>query len=426
MGAGGSAPDLGMSLPSRFAAAMQRLGPFEPAPRLAVAVSGGADSMALALLAQDWVLARAGNLLALVVDHGLRAASSQEAALTVARLTSRSIPAILLRLTDLTAGPALAARARVARYAILRAACLADGRLHLLLGHHAADQAETVLLRREGGSGQRGLAGMSALLEQDGLRLLRPLLAMPPGPLRELLHAERMGWVEDPSNADLRTTRGRLRGGLADPAGTGPDIVRLCEAARTAGRDRAAQDLHVAEILAERAAIHPEGFARLSDGAIEPAALSALVQTISGAAYPPPAASIAALAERLRPATLAGVRVLPAGRSGRGWLLVREAAAVGPPVPATPGVVWDHRFRLALDASPSHHASIAALGRDSAGLRRQSSLPAAVLQVLPAIRSGNLLVAVPHLDYPDPEGCARVTMGFSPGRPAAGAPYLPI
>src|SRR5581483_11924045 len=69
-----------------FAALMAPLGPFEPAPRLAAAVSGGADSLALALLSNAWVSARGGALLALVVDHGLRPTSAAEAAVTIERL----------------------------------------------------------------------------------------------------------------------------------------------------------------------------------------------------------------------------------------------------------------------------------------------------------------------------------------------------
>jgi 3'-phosphoadenosine 5'-phosphosulfate sulfotransferase (PAPS reductase)/FAD synthetase len=67
-------------LTNHFVTAMDRLGPFEPCPHLAVAVSGGADSMALTLLAGDWAVRRGGEVLALTVDHGLRAASSTEAA----------------------------------------------------------------------------------------------------------------------------------------------------------------------------------------------------------------------------------------------------------------------------------------------------------------------------------------------------------
>jgi tRNA(Ile)-lysidine synthase len=422
---------------------MAPLGPFEPAPSLAAAVSGGADSMALALLANDWARARGGSLLALVVDHGLRPASAAEASLTLRRLEQRGIAGRLLTLRGLLPGPALAERARAARYDALRAACAAAGILHLLLGHHAGDQAETVLMRRQGGSGPAGLAAMPALAEYHGLRLLRPLLPVPPVRLRLTLRAAGLSWVEDPSNADQRTLRARLRASLADPDGTGAAVAALCEAAQQAGRARATHDAAIAAVLAQRAVLRPEGFALLLPGApaggpaspggdpgIDPAALAALLQAVSGTAFPPPTASVAALAAAPRPATLWGVRLLPAGRLGPGWLVVREAARVEAAVPAHPGALWDGRFCLSGDAEPPAGATLGALGGDAARVRPRrghgSHLPAAVLRTLPALRCGNFLVAVPHLLYPDPDVCAGLRVGFCPRRPAAGAPFKAV
>ncbi len=191
---------------SDFAALMAPLGPFEPAPRLAAAVSGGPDSTALALLAHAWVRRCGGSLLALIVDHGLRPESGQEATTVAARLAERGINARILPLTGLTAGPALAERARTARYATLLDACRDAGILHLLLGHHAADQAETVIMRALSSSGPAGLAGMAVLHETPSVRLLRPLLFVPPARLRATLAAAGIGWEDDPSNADLRAT----------------------------------------------------------------------------------------------------------------------------------------------------------------------------------------------------------------------------
>ncbi|MGC8469235.1 MAG: ATP-binding protein [Acetobacteraceae bacterium] len=111
--------DAAAGLEGEFAAAMAALGPFAPRPRLAAAVSGGADSLALALLAAGWAAARGGSVLALLVDHGLRPESAAEAAQTAARLAGRAITARILTLRGLTPGPALAERARAARYRAL-------------------------------------------------------------------------------------------------------------------------------------------------------------------------------------------------------------------------------------------------------------------------------------------------------------------
>jgi len=419
------AEESGSIPPTEFAALMVPLAPFGPAPRVAAGVSGGADSTALAILADAWVRGHGGSLLALVVDHSLRPGSAAEAALTITRLSALGIAARRLSLTGLQRGPALAERAREARYAALRAACVEAGIPHLLLAHHAGDQAETVLMRRGSHSGSAGLAAMSIVVEQSELRLLRPLLGVPRARLRATLRARGVGWVEDPSNVDLQALRPRLRASLADPDGTGPGIAALCRSAREAGVARAAQEAETASVLADRVAIYPEGFALLtSPGCLPATALAALIQAVSGSRFPPPSQPVTALAAAPRPATLGGVRLLAARRLCAGLLLVREERAIGPPVPAGRGVVWDGRFRLTTGKTPDG-ATIAALGPDAARFRRISSLPSAVLRTLPALRRGNLLVAVPHLDYCPSHDCEGLRMVFTARRPAAGAPFLP-
>lgn len=407
-----------------FAAAMARLGPFEPAPLLAVAVSGGADSVALAVLANAWARARGGAIIALAVDHGLRAAAADEARTTERLLTGRGIAMRTLRLAGLGPGPALAERARIARYAALIEACEAAGALHLLLGHHLADQAETVALRVLRGSFSAGLAGMAGLVELPTTRLLRPLLGVPPGALRALLRAKRIQWVEDPSNRDVRAQRVRLRLLADDRDGAG--AARVAQAAALAGVAREATERQAAAVLGCAVSIRPEGFAVIQGRTLPPAALGALIQAVGGAPYPPAPDTVATLAARPAPATLGGVRLLPAGRLGPGLLLVREAAAMAPPVTARPSAVWDGRYRLARDATPPAGATLGALGQDATRLRGHSPLPAAVLRTLPALRSGTALLAVPHLGFPDAATCARLRVLFAPPRAAAGAPFHPL
>jgi tRNA(Ile)-lysidine synthase len=408
---------------AEFAALLAPLGPFGAAPRLAVAVSGGPDSMALALLAAEWARSRGGEVLALVADHGLRPESAGEAALTLRRLAARGIAGRLLRLTGLPRGPALAERARHARHAALAEACRAAGIVHLLFGHHAADQAETLLMRRLQGSGAAGLAGMAAMRETDCLRLLRPLLTLPTGRLRATLWAAGVEWIEDPSNRDCTTLRARLRAGLVDPGGGGAAIRALATEAAARGCARAEAERVIAAVLAERASLRPEGFAVLAPGPIPPDALAALLQAISGAPYRPSLRQVVPLAAEPRPATLGGVRLMPAGRMGAGLLLVREEAALGPAVAARPGARWDGRFRFAGPAAPPPEAMLGAFGPVALGLGKRSALPAAVMRTLPALRVRGELLAVPHLDYPDAATCRALRVVFTPCVPAAGAPW---
>jgi tRNA(Ile)-lysidine synthase len=402
---------------------MDRLDPFEPRPALAIAVSGGADSMALTILAEHWARHREGTTLALIVDHGLRPASATEARITVERLARLGIPARLLALSDLTHGPALAERARIMRYDVLTQACREAGILHLLLGHHASDQVETLAMRVLRSSQTHGLAGMSALRETAGLRLLRPLLAIEPATLRGFLTARGADWVEDPSNRDMRATRPRLRHRLATHARPGTGLPQAISAV---ARLRAREEIQTAAELASRAMIRPEGFALLSPGRIGAAALSSLIQTIGGSRYAPGAAQINELAAQPRPATIAGVRIMDAGRFGDGLLVLREEAAAMEPVRAGRNTIWDNRFRVTATQDLPHTAMIGKLGADAARFRDTSYLPSAVLRTLPAVRSGKSLTAVPHLRYVAGEHDPTITALFTPPRQSAGPCFVQV
>ncbi len=369
--------------PSDFAARLNRLGPFEPAPVLAVAVSGGADSLAAAILTRDWARARGGDAKALLVDHGLRAESADEIRLTVARLAAQSIESTVLTLRQLPHGPGLAARARAARHHALEQACAASGILHLVFGHHAADQAETLCMRLLARSQAAGLAGMAALVERPWVRLLRPLLDVAPARLRATLRARGMSWVEDPSNRDPTYQRARLRSLRADPDGTGLATQALIAAGAARGDQRLLDETRDAWALAGAVTLSPLGHA-LWHGALPASALAALLGVVSGRDRAPSAARVAALAADPRPATLAGVHIVPAGRLGPGLLLVREAAALAPPIEAALGSVWDGRFRVAGDAEPG--LTLGGWGRDAP--RDRGGLPSVARAVQPALRRG--------------------------------------
>lgn len=410
---------------------MAPLGPFGRPPRLGLAVSGGADSLCLAILTQAWVQSQNGAATAFIVDHGLRPESRAEAEATLGRLASLGLPARILTLAGLAPGSAISERARAARYAALQAACHEAGILDLALGHHAADQAETLLMRHLRGSGPDGLAGMAPMVETPGLRLLRPLLSLPPGRLRATLAQAGLAWAEDPTNHDLHYTRARLRALRADAAGSGPATRALVAATAFHARDRAEREAETALWLGRHAVIRPEGFALLPDHDWPPAALSALLRLIGGSAYPPDPAAVALLAAAPRAAigrglSLHGVLLRPTGRLGGGFLLCREAAAMAPPVLAAAGAVWDGRFRRAAGMPDLPGEWLGGLGPVPKALRARSDLPARVLATLPAFRdSAGRLIAIPALAWPNPGVIATRRLFFTPAMPAAPAFLAP-
>src|SRR5260221_7951625 len=251
-----------------FATLMAPLGPFERRPFLAVAVSGGADSLALCLLAHDWARARDGTAVGLTVDHGLRAEAAAEAARVGAWLTAHGIGHRILTWRPPPGLRNMQAAAREARYDLLFGWCKAAGCLHLLTAHHREDQAETLLLRLARGSGLDGLAGMSACRETSTCRLVRPLLAVPRARLAALLRDAGQGWIEDPSNRDHSYARARLRGSAALLAREGLSAARLAATARHLGRARIALEDGVTRLLARAAWLHPAGFALLDVGGL--------------------------------------------------------------------------------------------------------------------------------------------------------------
>jgi tRNA(Ile)-lysidine synthase len=416
---------------SEFAALIDALGPFEEQARVAVAVSGGPDSLCLCLLAVVWARERGGEVSALIVDHGLRPTAAAEARQVAEWLRARQIDHHVLRWTGAKPATGIQAAAREARYRLLADWCRTAGVLHLLLAHHLDDQAETVALRQARQSGTDGLAGMAAVRELSGLRLLRPLLGVPKARLLATLEALGQPWLEDPSNLAPGFARTQLR------RNAGLDVLGLARLATEHARRRAADDERTASWLALNARIDPAGFVTLADGALASAppdigrrAVQQILMSVGGKPYPPRRARLDRLIGQLRAGltrgrTLAGCRILP----WQGALLIcREPQVIEEEMALAPGapVLWDGRFRLELKGDAPALA-VRALGR--AGTREFGevgrNLPAPVRPSLPSFWHGEELVAVPHLEMllPVLARSATVRVRFNPASPLAGAPF---
>jgi tRNA(Ile)-lysidine synthase len=398
---------------------------------VAVAVSGGPDSICLCLLADAWARARGGELSALIVDHGLRPTAAAEARQVADWLRACRIGHHVLRWTGAKPATGIQAAAREARYRLLADWCRAAGVLHLLLAHHLDDQAETVALRQARQSGTDGLAGMAAVREIAGLRLLRPLLGVSKARLLATLELLRQPWLEDPSNVAPGFARSRLR------CSAWLEVPRLARVATEHARRRAADDERTASWLALNARIDPAGFVTLADGAlasvppdIRRRAVQQILMSVGGKSYPPRRARLDRLIEQLRGGlargrTLAGCRILP----WQGALLIcREPQMIEDEMALAPGapVLWDRRFRLELNGDAPGLA-VRALGR--VGVRGlgevRRNLPAPVRPSLPSLWHGEELVAVPHLEIllPALARSAAVSVRFNPASPLAGAPF---
>jgi len=186
--------------------------PLAAASRIVVAVSGGADSLALLYLLHRWGnVATRPALAVATVDHGLRSQSAAEAARVAAMSHRLSVPHETLIWRGPKPATGVEAAARTARYALLDAYALASRASHLVTAHTRDDQAETVLLRLAAGSGPAGLTGMRAETLRGTVIHARPLLDIPKERLVATLTAAGLGWSEDESNRDVRFARARLR-----------------------------------------------------------------------------------------------------------------------------------------------------------------------------------------------------------------------
>ncbi|MCW5751060.1 MAG: tRNA lysidine(34) synthetase TilS [Alphaproteobacteria bacterium] len=407
---------------AEFATLMDELGlpPAQPA-RLAIACSGGADSLALALLARDWCRGKGISPLALIVDHRLRPESADEARRTEARLVALGIEARTLVRSGPVPRSNLQEAARETRYRLLAAACRAAGIAYLLLAHHRDDQAETFLLRLGRGSGVDGLAAMAPVTKRpaDEVTLLRPLLGLPRARLRATLEAHGLTWEEDPGNRNEAFARVRLRRLMPMLAAEGMGARRLAATAARMRRAKSALDHYSVRLLGETATMDQAGFALLDAAGLADApeevglrALSRLLMGVSGAARPARLERLEALHAAIvgarlgRGRTFMGCRILP-------WrsriLIAREERAVAAdlalPETGGNGLLWDRRFLIRLAPKPgrvlrvgvleaAHYAALPAPARAAA-----HHLPSAVRRTLPALKGLEGVLAVPHLNY---------------------------
>jgi tRNA(Ile)-lysidine synthase len=424
--------------PDRFAARLMAFGGFERRPHIAVAVSGGPDSLALALLSAAWAKQVDGRVTGLVVDHGLRPESAAEAARTVDLLRAQGFDAVLLRWDGPCPSANLQAKARAARYRLLEGWCAENQVLHLLIGQHRDDQIETLLQRLDRGSGIDGLAGVAAVSYRDFGRLLRPLLEFPKADLIATCQQAGVAWVEDPGNRSDRFARSRLRGVLARSLDTPP--ARLAAAASHAARARAALEQATADMLAQTLKLDPAGFAWLEVAPLRAApdeillrALSVAGASVAGAAHPPRLDRLERLADRLlaaeRVAGVFGGCLWRPARDER-WLIVREPAAIGPAAPLEKTTVWDDRFHVSGGwAGLTVQAFDAALQAEAKANGwippHRNRMPRAAWASLPALCDLDGLVAAPHLLYcrsmEEAGKVAGIAIVFHPRQPFANA-----
>ena len=391
--------------------------PIAGARRFTLAVSGGADSLALLDAVDRWRRLPGRPVpIVLTVDHRLRDGSDREAERVVAVALERGLEAHNLVSTEPRATGDIEAAARRARYSLLIAATRRLLASHLLLAHHRDDQAETFLMRLQRGSGVFGLAAMRPEVRAGDVTIFRPFLDTPRSRLAATAAAAGLVPVEDPMNSDPRFLRARIRRIMPLLAAEGFGPAEIVATTRRLALAADAIDASVDRLIAEAVAVDGLAVAAIDAAAFRAAPetvrlrlLVRLLIAIGGEDYPPRFARLEGLHAAMMghpgsgrfKRTLAGVVV--EARAGR-FFAYREAGRDGLPTIAIAGGytgTWDHRFRVTVGHHGLSGLTLGPLGEDGriAVGASAGGVPASALAALPALRRGGKIVAVPGLSY---------------------------
>ncbi len=184
---------------------------FENNPLIAVAVSGGPDSMALTYLMNNWVISKHGSIIALIINHNLRDDSNKEAKSIVEELKKNKIKSKVLHVSKTKVVKKSMNEARNNRFLKLTNFCKKNNILHLFLAHHKDDNLETYINRKIGGSDFEGLECIKKNIVFDKINVIRPMLIFSKTQIYNFNLNNNIKFIEDPSNVNLKYTRPILR-----------------------------------------------------------------------------------------------------------------------------------------------------------------------------------------------------------------------
>jgi tRNA(Ile)-lysidine synthase len=330
-------------------------------PAVGLAVSGGADSLALLVLARRWAtsLGAPPRLQVYSVDHGLRPEARAEVEMVLAVAERLGVPARGLVWGGEKPLTGMQEAARAARYGLMGRAMAEDGIAVLLTGHHREDQAETVLMRLAHRSGLEGLKGMAATARVEGVRVHRPLLGVERAALRRVVEEAGLVPVEDPSNMDEHYERVRWRKAMPQLAALGLDSETLAIFAERMGEADHALGQMADGAFEAMVRIDGFGAARIERDpllALSPAlavrVLARVLNIVGGRQKPRALGQVERLQQALAAGTTAKATTLLGCvvREKDGAVAVaREPGRVLPPDTALlPGaeLVWDERFLI--------------------------------------------------------------------------------
>jgi tRNA(Ile)-lysidine synthase len=383
---------------------------------VAVAVSGGVDSIVLLHLITNWAKKQQHPLpTALTVNHGLRSESQQEAEFVVSYAKELGAKeSFILNWKKQNIKCNVQSQARKARYKLLTAWCKNNNVKHLLVAHHKDDQAETFLLRLERGSGIDGLSSMDYKSFLNGVCILRPLLDFSRSNIEKYANFHQLKWVEDRSNTDLKYRRTLYRNLLK--ASDNQEILteRICLTALHTKRAAKALMHYTRLAFHGHVNVHDLGYIEIKLSEFyqlpEEIALRLLlysIMAIGSKHYKPRYDSLIAIFNKILQknndvnCTLSECKIRKYGES---ILIIREASKIQKitvSLPLNGPIEWDNRFSCTILGNQECSVTIAPLRKTQKipqFLKDYNCCPE-VFYSLPVVQKDEKVLAYPHVNH---------------------------
>lgn len=379
-----------------------------------LAVSGGADSLAMMYLFAHWrdKSGWPGNSIVATVDHKLRPEAAEEAEF-VAKISARlGFRHEILEWNEFKPVSNIQAHAREARYKLLRELCKSNSVSHILLAHHADDQAETIISRLIRGSGVTGLAAMRPVSEINGIHLVRPLLSVFRSDLEKYLEDQDTPWISDPGNSNAKYQRVRIRQFLSSE---NLDTSRLLGTAKRMQRAEDALNAYLDRFVSSHVTIRYGSIFQielepyfLTPCEIRMRVLVFLINRLAGSDYKPREKSVTALElkiqdgpENAAQVTLGGVVFRWSATRLYCWREIGRASLLHQTI--SPGQIldYDNRISLSLSADSKKEYLLRPIGAvlpGFSGMELDKKIPRAAVHSIPGVWDKQQLL---HLLIPE-------------------------
>ncbi|CAG7592937.1 MAG: tRNA lysidine(34) synthetase TilS [Candidatus Midichloria sp.] len=395
--------------------------------KIALAVSGGADSMCMAFMMHTLGFA----VTCLIVDHGLRPGSTAEVIETKTFLNYQGIEVIILKWLDYDEKLNISnihQKARDARYSLLIEYCIRNDIQHLALAHNKNDQAENVLIRIGRGTGIDGLAQMSSYKIIENITVIRPLLDYTRDEIEETLKQYNWPWVNDPSNLNPKFTRSRARE-LLSSDNCLLTIDKLNLLAKNALRTRDYLEKTTLATFYEVVTVKDLGYIKLDiqkfltmHEEIQLRVLSCILRSLNNQ-YSIRLNNLENLLNKIRhfekwsDATLHGCEILKIKQPYK-LIFIREKNAIKSIVinKGVRRIIWDTRFIIELDSDLDEELRVEALTKTRLPFLKNKLDNSITLEhnklkwILPVMIKNNTVIACPLLGWPGDKIKFKVTI----------------